>query len=211
MTPFNDQGNSEPEKKKFKIMDLPEPTRRLIWKISIIVVMIPIIIVWIIVARQNFITESSNHYGSDDWQAITKKVTELSGEITGQPVNQNVNLDLSTSTDKELDQETVDRLTADWQVYRNSLGAFEIKFPDTLRYVENTATNTDLIVSFFSPDSATATLEFYRYQNVEDFINKPNLKKYWPAGYTYIVAYGDSTATATKPMLYTFELGPQNY
>ncbi|MDD2807687.1 MAG: hypothetical protein PHW95_04175 [Patescibacteria group bacterium] len=208
-----DQNNLTPEKKKFNIEDLPEPTRRFIWKLSIIVIMVPVVIIWVVIAKKNFTTESKNNYGLDDWRSISEKINELSEETTTDlnAAKENLGLMPGSSSTDQVTKDLNESLTADWPTYHNSLGAFQIKFPPQYHYVEPTATGTDLLVSFFQPEIATATLELYRYQNIDDFTNKPNLKKYWPAGYFYIVAVGATDATATPLILDTFELGPQNY
>ncbi|MFA6410129.1 MAG: hypothetical protein WCW26_00965 [Candidatus Buchananbacteria bacterium] len=211
----NKNYNNQPPKKPFQIQDLNEDTRKLIFVISIIVLMIAIFGGWLITFK-GIINSTLSEPQSAQWDSLKKDLADFSDstkELLNQTQNTIKQITPTTTTPSTLTNEDIDKLkkklaekeTASWPVYQNQEFKFEIKYLPTLTPKAPTEKDGKTVIVNFVTNPEDRSIKIKKYDLLSDFSSLAGVKKYWQKDDYFLVAFDFINNTSTELMFETFK------
>ncbi|MFA5021763.1 MAG: hypothetical protein WC508_01650 [Patescibacteria group bacterium] len=201
------------KKEPFKIENLPEETRKSIFLVSIIILMLAVISIWLFSLKDvlNIVQQPAS---DANWNSLAKDLADFSNNTklildkTKQGLNQ---LAPTSTTELTADQVTTikDKLlaneTADWQIYSNTKNNFIIKYPAELTIAQPTDNDSKNLIVSFKNTETDKTVKIKKYDLLSDFSQLSGVKNYWQKDDYFLVIFDFINNTSTNLMVQTFK------
>ncbi len=205
---MSDQESKPGRKKSFDVDQIPVETRKIIYVVSLVLIMVVIFAVWLPFAIKSI--NDSSAQGNGELSGVGTDLENFLNELKSKTENIGSNLnDLQNNLKQDKQEQVKDgvvevlsnQLTADWAEYTDLSNRFTIKYPNDFLL----STSSDLVFELSQKGTTTPVLEIKKFVSYGSLTNMINIKKIVQRP-DHILAFFDySNSTTTNLIINSFK------